>query len=176
MTPQTLPASATSPLPTSSPSPRFPSPTTELRSSAVAFDANVPFGHHLIARGEAFNGSNLIPFQGGIAGYLAYEWGADLERVRRPRGDGPHIPDAVLGLFDWVIAWDHVQGRAWIVAWGKERLAWVRERLNAAARCLRCDVRGFTGKAFYCAPVILSISANSSLVRRQPAAATFDLT
>ena len=38
-----------------------------LRSSAVAFDANVPFGHHLIARGEAFNGSNLIPFQGGIA-------------------------------------------------------------------------------------------------------------
>ncbi len=65
----------------------------------------------------------LPPFQGGIAGYLAYEWGADLEHVRRPHGTHD-VPDAVLGLYDWVIAWDHVQGRAWIVAWGKERLAW----------------------------------------------------
>jgi len=77
--------------------------------------------------------AGLPPFQGGIAGYLAYEWGAEQERARRPRGAG-EVPDAGLGLYDWVIAWDHVEGRAWIVAWGKERLAWVRERLNTAAR------------------------------------------
>lgn len=75
----------------------------------------------------------LPPFQGGIAGYVGYDWGAELERVRRPAGTEPRIPDAVLGLYDWVIAWDHVEGRAWIVAWEAERLAWVRERVNARA-------------------------------------------
>ena len=51
--------------------------------------------------------AGLPPFQGGIAGYLSYD-----------------VPDAGLGLYDWVIAWDHLAGRAWVVAWGKERLAW----------------------------------------------------
>ena len=85
----------------------------------------------------------LPPFQGGIAGYLAYEWGAALEGAPRPpAGAGPDVPDADLGLYDWVIAWDHVQGRAWIISTGmaedgggrrkaaEDRLAWVRERLR----------------------------------------------
>lgn len=74
--------------------------------------------------------ADLPPFQGGIAGYLSYDWGAAQERVRRPTS----VPDAGLGLYDWVIAWDHVAGRAWIIAWTEERLAWVRARLNAVAR------------------------------------------
>jgi para-aminobenzoate synthetase component 1 len=74
------------------------------------------------------------PFQGGIAGYVGYDWGAELERVRRPAATEPQIPDAALGLYDWVIAWDHVAGRAWIIAWTEQRLAWVRARFNAVAR------------------------------------------
>jgi len=81
---------------------------------------------------------DLPPFQGGIAGYVGYDWGAEQERVRRPASTDREIPDAALGLYDWVIAWDHLErggrgGRAWIVAWGPERLAWVRERLSAPA-------------------------------------------
>jgi para-aminobenzoate synthetase component I len=46
-----------------------------------------------------------------------------------------------LGLYDWIIAWDHVQGRAWIISTGlpgegaarprraAERLAWVKRQL-----------------------------------------------
>ena len=75
----------------------------------------------------------LPPFQGGIAGYVGYDWGAELERVRRPVATEPQIPDAALGLYDWAIAWDHASGRAWIVAWGQERLGWVQERLSAPA-------------------------------------------
>jgi hypothetical protein len=37
-----------------------------LSSWAVAFDADVPVDSHIVLRGEAFKGSNLIPFQGGI--------------------------------------------------------------------------------------------------------------
>jgi len=78
--------------------------------------------------------AGLPPFQGGIAGYVGYDWGAEQERVRRPATAEPQIPDAALGLYDWVIAWDHVAGRAWIIAWTEQRLAWIRARLNAAAR------------------------------------------
>jgi para-aminobenzoate synthetase component 1 len=88
------------------------------------------------------------PFQGGIAGYLSYDWGAELERVARPSPDRftPQISDVLLGLYDWVIAWDHREGTAWLISTGIEeggrgrseqraaaRAAWVRERLSAPA-------------------------------------------
>jgi len=87
----------------------------------------------------------LPPFQGGIAGYLAYDYGAVLERLPVPRHDDLNLPDAVLGLYDWVIAWDHAAGRAWLVSTGlpasgsartdtaARRLAWVRRLLAGPA-------------------------------------------
>jgi para-aminobenzoate synthetase component I len=83
----------------------------------------------------------LPPFQGGVAGYVGYDCGAQLERVRRPASIEPQIPDAILGLYDWVIAWDGGAGRAWIIAWSEERLAWVRARLNDRARAPAADGR-----------------------------------
>ncbi len=66
--------------------------------------------------------AGLPPFQGGIAGYIGYDWGAELERVTRPPADRrtPNLPDVALALYDWVIAWDHLDGRAWIVSTGIE--------------------------------------------------------
>ena len=55
----------------------------------------------------------LPPFQGGAAGYLAYDWGRVLERLPSPRYDDIGLDDVVLGIYDWVIAWDHVARRAW---------------------------------------------------------------
>ena len=46
----------------------------------------------------------LPPFQGGAAGYLAYDWGRVLERIPENRYDDLALPDAVLGIYDWVIA------------------------------------------------------------------------
>ncbi|HYK81578.1 MAG TPA: aminodeoxychorismate synthase component I [Gemmatimonadales bacterium] len=60
----------------------------------------------------------LPPFQGGAAGYIGYDWAGMLERLPRPRYDDLAIPDVLLGLYDWVVAWDHVAGRAWIVSTG----------------------------------------------------------
>jgi para-aminobenzoate synthetase component 1 len=76
----------------------------------------------------------LPPFQGGIAGYVSYDWGAEQERVHRPTTTDREIPNAALGLYDWVIAWDRLERRAWIVAWEQARLTWVQHRLNGAAR------------------------------------------
>jgi para-aminobenzoate synthetase component 1 len=84
----------------------------------------------------------LPPFQGGVAGYIGYDWGAVLERLPRPRYDDLAIPDVVLGLYDWVIAWDHGAGTAWLISTGlpetgpaqaqraRERMGLVRERLG----------------------------------------------
>ncbi len=88
----------------------------------------------------------LPPFQGGAAGYLAYDWGRVLERLPPSRYDDLALPDAVLGIYDWVIAWDHSASRAWLISTGMpvmeedararraaERAAVVLERLRGQA-------------------------------------------
>ena len=82
----------------------------------------------------------LPPFQGGIGGYIGYEWGAELEGITARRGE------MILALYDWVIAWDHLEEKAWIVSTGIQpggrgaseeraaaRITWVRERLARPA-------------------------------------------
>jgi len=100
----------------------------------------------LLGRCAAEPVSGLPPFQGGAAGYLGYDYGAVLERLPAARFDDLAIHDVVLGLYDWVIAWDHRLETAWIVSTGlpetgparearaRERLDLVRERLRGPAR------------------------------------------
>ena len=85
--------------------------------------------------------AEVPPFQGGAAGYVGYDWGTALERVPRARYDDLAVPDLLLGLYDWVIAWDHQTGRAWLISTGMPergaaaarraaaRLAFVKERV-----------------------------------------------
>ena len=60
----------------------------------------------------------LPPFQGGAAGYVGYDWGLTLERLPAPRYDDLGLDDVVLGLYDWVVAWDHAASKAWLVSTG----------------------------------------------------------
>lgn len=84
----------------------------------------------------------LPPFQGGAAGYIGYDWGMMLERVPRTRYDDLAVSDVLLALYDWVIAWDHAERRAWVISTGipergkprveraARRLAFVKKRLT----------------------------------------------
>jgi para-aminobenzoate synthetase component I len=80
--------------------------------------------------------AGLPPFQGGAAGYIAYDWGLMLERLPAPRYDDLALPDVMLGMYDWVIAWDHVASRAWLISTGMpaidgpDRAARARARAN----------------------------------------------
>ncbi|REJ71963.1 MAG: aminodeoxychorismate synthase component I [Planctomycetota bacterium] len=58
----------------------------------------------------------LPPFQGGAAGLLSYELGRCWERLPQPELDDFGIPALVVGIYDWVLAWDHSEGRAWLIA------------------------------------------------------------
>ena len=90
------------------------------------------------------------PFQGGIAGFIAYDWGLTLERLPEPRFDDLGLPDTLLCLYDWVLAWDHVTSRAWLISTGvpaiesAARVARARERASDVIGLLRGDSKGST--------------------------------
>jgi para-aminobenzoate synthetase component 1 len=107
----------------------------------------------------------LPPFQGGAAGYLAYDWGRVFERLPASRYDDLALPDAVLGIYDWVIAWDHQGSRAWLISTGMpaldkdararrsaERAATVLERLRAPAASPRARHAGHASSGVTTAP------------------------
>jgi para-aminobenzoate synthetase component 1 len=58
----------------------------------------------------------LPPFQGGAAGYIGYDYGRAIEPVPAARYDDLRIPDLLLGLYDWVLAWDHQLNRCWLIS------------------------------------------------------------
>ena len=60
----------------------------------------------------------LPPFQGGAAGLLGFDLGQAWERLPCAPRDEFELPDMAVGLYDWVIAWDHVEGRAWVISQG----------------------------------------------------------
>ena len=77
---------------------------------------------------------DLPPFQGGIAGLMGYELGRCWERVPAARQDEFQLPVLAAGLYDWVIAWDHRTGRAWVISQGWPEGDEVRRRERAAIR------------------------------------------
>ena len=94
----------------------------------------------------------LPPFRGGAVGLWTYEEGRRFERLPEPetlavsdRGGARRVrlgpTDSVTAAADWVLAWDHAAGRAWVVAQGgpavtdpppaaADRLRWALDRLG----------------------------------------------
>jgi para-aminobenzoate synthetase component 1 len=83
----------------------------------------------------------LPPFQGGAAGFLAYDWGRVLERLPACRYDDLALPDAVLGIYDWVVAWDHEAGTAWLISTGLPETAADARAARATARAAAIRAR-----------------------------------
>jgi para-aminobenzoate synthetase component I len=85
---------------------------------------------------------DLPPFQGGAAGLFGYDLAHHLERLPRPRFDEFQTPDLAIGLYDWVIAFDHALDRAWLLSTGMPELApdhrhrRAKDRLNTVRRLL----------------------------------------
>ena len=80
---------------------------------------------------DAING--LPPFQGGIAGLMGYGINRELERIAPNRYDEFSVPDLVQCRYDWVVAFDHQAGRAWLVSRSQSSLRDVRDALRRDA-------------------------------------------
>ncbi len=59
---------------------------------------------------------SIPPFQGGLAGFVSYDFGRTLEPKARLAVRGPVAPHMVLQAYNVVISFDHLQERAWIVS------------------------------------------------------------
>ena len=70
----------------------------------------------VLARNALENVPGLPPFQGGLAGYISYEFGRTLESHSKVPKFAPLCPDLILHHYDTVISFDHLQEKAWIVA------------------------------------------------------------
>jgi para-aminobenzoate synthetase component 1 len=62
--------------------------------------------------------ADLPPFLGGAIGYLAYDFGRRLERLPEPAVAEP-VPEAVFGLYDTFLAFDHVENRVRLISTGR---------------------------------------------------------
>lgn len=114
---------------------------------------------------------DLPPFQGGIAGLLSYELGRCWERMPRAPRDEFKLPDAAIGLYDWVIAWDHAAQRAWIISHGDPNLASGRRVDSAAQRLnwVRGKLRSLEGSAQPLEPMEMEEVPATELARQWPA-------
>jgi len=105
-------------------------PWLVLRSKGAILEAHSAEGVERVA-GDPFaalqaalaqHATDAVPglpaFQGGAAGYLAYDLCHHLERLPSPRFDDLDLPDSCLGLYDWTIAWDHTLGKTWLFSAG----------------------------------------------------------
>jgi para-aminobenzoate synthetase component I len=84
----------------------------DTNEDALAVVRSLVAPHHADAIADA------PPFQAGAAGYLGYDWGLTLERLPAPRFDDLAMDDVVIGIYDWVISWDHEAKRAWLISTG----------------------------------------------------------
>ena len=68
-----------------------------------------------LASNERLTLPGLPPFQGGYAGYVAYDFGWNMVAAKRPPQFRPLCPDMVFNRYDTLVAFDHMQERAWII-------------------------------------------------------------
>jgi para-aminobenzoate synthetase component 1 len=93
--------------------------------------------------------AGLPPFQGGAAGLLGYELGQAWEHIPSAKWDEFQMPALAMGLYDWVLAWDHAAGRAWIISHGIPETDPARriDRASERLRSVRAALVGATATA-----------------------------
>jgi para-aminobenzoate synthetase component I len=95
-------------------------PFAECRELAKQFDVD------LVA--------DLPPFQGGFAGVLSYDLGRCWEQLPNTTTDEFQLPAMFWGVYDWVLAWDHQKGKAWLIAHGLDESLPVDRARSATQR------------------------------------------
>lgn len=98
-----------------SPSQTTPTPWPTLRAWTAAFP-HLPDASNQTAANT--DGEDLPPFIGGLAGLWGYELNTTLERLPRPYLDEFNVPALAVGIYDWVLAWDHGRERGWLISTG----------------------------------------------------------
>ncbi len=98
---------------------------TQIHSPVEAFK-------ELLQEVNQFPTDPYIPFTGGLAGFLSYEWGLQLEEIAPKESRSPNIPDSWWGVYPTVVGYDHMERVAWVSSIESEEKAnqWVEVILH----------------------------------------------
>lgn len=83
----------------------------------------------------------LPPFQGGLGGLFSYDLCHVVEKLPRPRHNEFQLPEMALGFYDWVVAFDLRQQRAWLISQGFPETQ--KEKRLRRAQARRDEVRAW---------------------------------
>lgn len=89
-----------------------------------------------------------VPFTGGAAGFFGYETGLRLEGISPRHNEG--VPDFCIGIYDKVIAFDHISQKSWLFIHARN------EQDADAKRKLISDARLFSQNTYSPQPVTWS--------------------
>lgn len=71
---------------------------------------------------------NMPPFQGGAAGLFGYDLGRILEKIPATAKDEKNVPDMAIGIYDQVLAHDHLLKKSWIFTHARNAQEATRKR------------------------------------------------
>ena len=98
-----------------------PIETIEVKNGIITHN-NQDLGKHnffdfLQSRLDKYNFENDsdIPFTGGGAGYFGYDLGRQLETLPDDTIDDIKAPDACIGIYNNILAFDHHKNKAWFI-------------------------------------------------------------
>ena len=111
---------------------------TEIYNDGIELSREDPFT--LLRRALAADPGCAVtlPFSGGAIGYFGYDLARRLERLPSSAEDAEGIPDMAVGIYDWAVVVDHLEGRSWLASQGRDPetdLKWAAllERFSAPA-------------------------------------------
>ncbi len=96
--------------------------------------------------------SSPVPFIGGAVGYFSYDLCHFIERLPSTAVDDIKLPECYFGFYDLVLAFDNLQGKAYIISTGfpeleeTKRMERAEKRLNEVKAKL-ADVSGYGTEA-----------------------------
>ncbi len=76
----------------------------------------------------------LPPMQGGVAGMFSYDLNRSFEKVNAAAHDEFELPAIVVGAYDVVVAWDHLENKTWLISHGFPKTVAVDREKRAAER------------------------------------------
>jgi len=79
-------------------------------------------------------GASPVPFVGGGVGYLSYDLCHFIERLPTTAVDDLELPECYFGFYDVVLAFDHLEGKAWFVSTGFPELDEEKRTVRARYR------------------------------------------
>jgi para-aminobenzoate synthetase component 1 len=71
-----------------------------------------------LLRKYRIEGKHRLPFLSGAVGYLSYDLGHFIEKLPSHAVDDLQLPECYFGFYDAIVAFDHLESRAYIVSTG----------------------------------------------------------